>query len=74
MKNPAAVRLYEKLGSPEAYAIRDFLQRSDVNFDWVELGNNEQIPAELGLESLDESRQPICIFPDGTRMERPTVR
>ena len=23
---------------------------------------------------MDDSRLPICIFPDGTRMERPTVR
>ena len=63
-----------KRGSPQAYAIRDFLQRSDVPFEWIELANHEQARAELGLESVDNSRLPICIFPDGTRMERPTVR
>ena len=74
MQIPPAVRLYGKRGSPQAYAIRDFLQRSDVPFEWVELANNEQASAELGLESVDDSRLPVCIFPDGTRMERPTVR
>jgi thioredoxin reductase (NADPH) len=74
MQTPPAVRLYGKRGSPQAYAIRDFLQRSDVPFEWVELANNEQASAELGLESVDDSRLPVCIFPDGTRMERPTVR
>ena len=69
-----AVRLYGKRGSPQAYAIRDFLQRSDIPFEWVELANHEQARAELGLESVDDSRLPVCIFPDGTRMERPTVR
>ena len=68
------VRLYGKRESPLAYAIRDFLQRSDVPFDWVELKDNEEARAELGLESIDDERLPICIFPDGTRMEHPTVR
>ena len=74
MQTPPAVRVYGKRGSPQAYAIRDFLQRSDVAFEWVELGSNEQAPAELGVENLDDSRLPICIFQDGTRMENPTVR
>ena len=69
-----AVRLYGKRGSPQAYAIRDFLQRSDVPFEWIGLENQEPAPAELGLESVDDSRLPVCIFSDGTRMERPTVR
>ena len=74
METLPAVRLYGKRGSPQAYAIRDFLQRSDVPFEWVELSNDEQARAELGLESVDDSRLPVCVFPDGTRMERPTVR
>ena len=74
METPPAVRLYGKRGSPQAYAIRDFLQRSDVPFEWVEVANDEQARSELGLESVDDSRLPICIFPDRTRMERPTVR
>jgi len=74
MQTLPALRLYGKRGSPQAYAIRDFLQRSDVPFEWVELANHEQARAELGLDSVDDSRLPVCIFPDGTRMERPTMR
>ncbi len=70
----AVVRLYGKRKSPQAYAPRDYLQRSDVPFEWVELKDDEQARAEVGLENLDDGRLPICIFPDGTRMERPTVR
>ena len=70
----AVVRLYGKRESPQAYALRDYLQRSDIPFEWVELRDNEQARAELRLDSVDDARLPICIFPDGTRMERPTVR
>ena len=51
LMDDVVVRLYGKRESPQAYAIRDYLQRSDVPFDWVELKDNEQARAELGLES-----------------------
>src|SRR3979411_3150253 len=68
------VRLYGKRESPQAYAIRDFLQRSDVPFGWVELRSKEQARLEMGLGGAEDPRLPICIFSDGTRLERPTVR
>ena len=36
--------------------------------------DDEQAHRELGLEGVDDARPPICIFADGTHMERPTVR
>jgi len=74
MQQPAPVRLYGKRGCPLAYSIRDFLQRSDVPFEWIELKDDEQARKELGVENVNDFRLPICIFPDGTRMERPKVR
>ncbi len=74
MEEFVPLRLYGTRGSPQAYAIRDFLQRSDIPFQWIELGSDEQARAELGLGTIDDSRLPICLFPDGARMERPTVR
>jgi thioredoxin reductase (NADPH) len=68
------LRLYGKRGCPSAYAIRDFLQRSDIPFEWIELRDNEYARNELGVENVDDARLPICIFNGGTRMERPTVR
>lgn len=56
----AKVRIYGSLGNAAAYAIRDFLHRCDVPFEWV--------PVE-GAE-----RAPLCVFPDGTRLVAPTVR
>lgn len=57
-----------------AYKIRDFLQRSDVPFEWVELANDQQARTEAGVENLQDAHLPVCIFSDGIRMECPTVR
>ncbi|HJZ50520.1 MAG TPA: FAD-dependent oxidoreductase [Roseiflexaceae bacterium] len=61
-------------GSALGYAIRDFLYRSDVPFEWVELTTDEQARAQAGVERLQDARLPVCIFADGTRLECPTVR
>jgi thioredoxin reductase (NADPH) len=67
------VTIYGRLASPNSYAIRDFLYRSDVPFKWVEVQNDEQA-RQLGLESARDQRLPVCLFDDGTRMESPSVR
>ena len=70
---PPAVRLFGKTGSPEAFAIRDFLHRSDIPFEWVEVKSDAQA-REAGVEGPRDRRLPICVFSDGTRLEKPTIR
>jgi thioredoxin reductase (NADPH) len=62
-----------KARSAPAYAIRDFLHRNGAPFQWVDLKTNEQCRT-VGLEGLDDRRAPLCIFPDGTCLENPTIR
>jgi thioredoxin reductase (NADPH) len=54
--------------------IRDFLHRSDIPFTWVELHSDEDARAKAGVSGLDDPRLPICVFPDGARLEHPTIR
>src|SRR5882762_4784808 len=68
------LRLFGTRGTPAAYMIRDFLKRSDVPFRWVELTTDGQARTEANVEGLSDARLPVCMFPDGTRLERPTVR
>src|SRR5260370_11554157 len=72
-QQPPRLKLYGTLGSPAAYAIRDFLTRSDVPFEWVELKTPEQA-REIGINNIDDRRLPVCVFFDGTRVENPTIR
>src|ERR1700716_4663840 len=67
------VKIYGRPGSAVAYAIRDFLQRSDVPFEWIELKDDEQ-PHINGEQDSRDAKLPVCVFPDGTRMEGPTIR
>ncbi|MGH9455451.1 MAG: NAD(P)/FAD-dependent oxidoreductase [Terriglobia bacterium] len=71
---PAGVKIFGRPGSAQAYAIRDFLQRSDVPFDWVELTSDEQARKQAQVTGLRDNRLPVCVFADGIRLECPTIR
>jgi thioredoxin reductase (NADPH) len=68
------VRIFGNPRSPQAYAIRDFLHRSDVPFEWIQLSSDEQARTLAGVDHLQDPRLPVCIFPDGSRIECPTLR
>jgi thioredoxin reductase (NADPH) len=72
--NQPTIRVFGTRGSAPCYSIRDFLHRSDVPFQWIELTSDEQARSLAGVEGLNDPRLPICVFPDGTRLERATVR
>lgn len=68
------VRLIGLAQSSEAYELRDFLQRSVVAFDWIELQGDADCQRELGLPRIAGARLPVVELPDGARLEAPTVR
>jgi thioredoxin reductase (NADPH) len=67
------LKIYGKIGCSKAYAIRDFLHRGDFPFEYVELTTEDQVRA-LSLAGFHDPRLPICVFPDGARLESPTIR
>jgi hypothetical protein len=45
------IKIYGTRGSAACYSIRDYLHRSDVPFEWIDLGSDQQGPlrgADLG--------------------------
>src|SRR5882757_6101781 len=74
VQTPAVIKIYGAPGSSASYAIRDFLHRSDIAFEWAPLVTDDDARARAGVPHLRDSRLPVCIFPDGTRMEGPTIR
>jgi thioredoxin reductase (NADPH) len=67
------IQIFGTRGSAVAYALRDFLYRSGVPFQWIELTSDEQARSEVHVTGLGDKRLPVCLFPDGTRLEHPTV-
>ena len=70
----ATIRIFGTRGSVACYSIRDFLHRSDVPYQWIELTSDEQARSLAGVDGLSDPRLPVCVFPDGTRLEKATVR
>jgi thioredoxin reductase (NADPH) len=68
------LRLFAARKSAGAYAIRDVLSRCGIPFESVELASDEQARQEAQVSGLHDERLPVCVFSDGTRIERPTVR
>lgn len=65
--------LFGTTGSPEAYHIRDFLQRSDYPFTWFELRTHSEAQKLAGVD-LHDPRLPICVLPGGTTLYRPSIQ
>jgi thioredoxin reductase (NADPH) len=68
------LRLFGARRSSTAYTLRDFLHRSDVPFEWIELSTDEQARELAQVANLLDGRLPVCLFSDGTRLECPTIR
>jgi thioredoxin reductase (NADPH) len=70
----ATIRIIGTRGSSHAHAIREFLYRCDVPFEWMELHYDDQAQLLARVSGLNDNRLPVCVFADGTRLEHPTVR
>jgi thioredoxin reductase (NADPH) len=71
---PPKVKIYGRRGSADGYAIRDFLHRCDIPFEWIEVDSDEAARSLAGVQNVRDARLPVCAFPDGSRLERPTIR
>jgi thioredoxin reductase (NADPH) len=66
----ASLQIIGRRGSSESYAIREFLHRCGVRFEWKELGNGE----DEHLAGVQKDQLPLCIFPDSSRIEHATLQ
>jgi thioredoxin reductase (NADPH) len=71
--NRKRLTMFGLAGSAAAYTLRDFLQRSSVEFDWIELSSEDDARRLAGANGLGDPRLPICVFPDGSRLESPSL-
>src|ERR1700686_33084 len=68
------VRLLGRRDDTGAWQIRDFLKRSVVEFQWIELSAEEDCRRGVGLSDLRDLHVPVVALPDGTRLLGPHLR
>src|SRR5579859_3730940 len=70
------IRVLGHRWSPESYAVREFLARNQVPYQWVDL-ETADTNAEVGrlAKTLgdDVSHLPVVLFPDGTSLAEPST-
>jgi thioredoxin reductase (NADPH) len=64
------VRVVGHRWSPDSHAIKDFLGRNQVPFQWLDLSADPE--ASQLVTASPNARLPVIILPDGTRLENPT--
>ncbi|HEX8551082.1 MAG TPA: FAD-dependent oxidoreductase [Abditibacteriaceae bacterium] len=64
------VRVVGHRWSPDSHAIKDFLGRNQVPFQWLDLSADPE--ASQLATSNPNARLPIIFLPDGTTLENPT--
>ena len=60
--------------SPESHAVKDFLARNQVPFQWLDIEVDPAAQAALELAELEHPRLPVLLFPDGVVLDAPSNR
>lgn len=69
----AGIRVLGSRWSPKSYALREFLARNQVPYQWLDIESNDPEILQL-VESLgeDAANLPLVLFPDGTKLSSPS--
>ncbi|RZJ76042.1 MAG: FAD-dependent oxidoreductase [Flavobacterium sp.] len=67
------LKLYGKADSPEIYPIMDFLKRSVVAFDWIDITHDKLDAGNRIKEYNNVENHPMIEFPDGEIFVNPSL-
>ena len=66
------IRVLGTLWSPGSHAMKDFLSRNQIPYQWLDVEKDEE--GKRVLEALNgEPTLPVAVFPDGEVLENPTM-
>jgi thioredoxin reductase (NADPH) len=58
--------------SPQSYAVRDFLSRNQVPYQWIDIDEDPTMRELIAAFPDGLSRLPVVLFPDGTYLSSPS--
>ncbi len=73
-KPESPLKIFGTHRSAKGYALRDFFQRANIPFDWKELTTDAEAHDLTQVSGLDDPRLPVCILPNGERLECPSIQ
>ncbi len=66
------VRIAGSRWSPESYAVRDFLSRNQIPYQWIDIDQDPPTRELITSVAGGVSRLPVVLFPDGTHLVTPS--
>ena len=67
------IRLAGALWSPQSHAVKDFLARHQIAYQWLDVDIDEQARVMVDEYSDGSSKLPVVLFPDGTVLLEPDM-
>src|SRR5437763_1211965 len=58
--------------SPQSYAVKEFLSRNGVPYQWIDVESDASVAELVGSVAGDPTRLPVVLFADGTALVRPS--
>lgn len=68
------IRVAGSLWSPRSHHVKDFLSRSQIPYQWVDVERDAGARAQVEAVSPGLRRLPVVFFPDGTALVEPGTR
>jgi thioredoxin reductase (NADPH) len=66
------IRVLGTLWSPASHAMKDFLSRNQIPYQWLDVEKDEE--GKRLLEALDDGKTlPVAVFPEGDVLQNPTM-
>jgi thioredoxin reductase (NADPH) len=67
------IRVAGTLWSPGSHAVKDFLARSQIPYQWLDIEKDAVARAEVASVTGDQPRLPVVFFPDGVTLVDPDI-
>jgi thioredoxin reductase (NADPH) len=69
------IRVIGHRWSADSHALKDFLGRNGVPYQWLDVeSNGEEARALLQKAGVDDSRLPVVLFDDGSHLAEPSIQ
>lgn len=68
------IRVAGTMLSPRSYAVRDFLSRNQVPYQWLDVESDADARELVAAATPGASRLPVVLLPDGSALVQPSAR